>query len=62
MCPDSLDESSWFWTYDRAGFVERAGRIMGLHHRPIKRVARDFLTRKVKRAQYMVHGVPNIDR
>ena len=44
------DPSSWFWSAPAATFADRAGRAVGLHHRPPARWTKDIAAR-------VVHGV-----
>lgn len=37
-----IDPTSWFWTASKDDFADRAGRAMGLHHRPIIRLFMDW--------------------
>ncbi|SDP36256.1 hypothetical protein SAMN04487788_3172 [Microbacterium testaceum StLB037] len=37
-----IDRGSWFWTLPQESFVERAGRVAGLHHRKPSRLLKDI--------------------
>ena len=37
----AIDRASWFWSAQNSEFVYMAGKVMGLHHRSLRRVALD---------------------
>lgn len=38
---EAINPESWFWRASNDEFIRRAGRVMGLHSRPLKRFVRD---------------------
>lgn len=50
----AIDPASWFWTADRARFIDHAGRVFALHHRTPTRLTADWaatVLHKVKRSR-----------
>ncbi|UKA62105.1 hypothetical protein [Arthrobacter sp. FW306-04-A] len=60
LFPAVIDSDSWFWSVDRATFIDRAGRAMGFHHRPLIRVAKDTLGFIVNAIELLAMPIRNL--
>ena len=47
----AVDRGSWFWKVEKAEYVDRVGRAMGLHHRGAQRWVLDILGQAIGRRE-----------